>query len=152
MNQGEEGITIKKRRFRLISVSRPDSSLPVRFLCLLSSLSLGKNSAGVEVEDDHEQMAEEPVSKKAKRNWSNFMEAAVSSADEIGRGSIALLHPTISSLGLQGPRRKYRMVTQFSFGFNLAKTNYGHTSPRALMKLFLVSTVLYFTPHCDDAV
>ena len=27
-----------------------------------------KNSAGVEVEDDHEQMAEEPVSKKAKRN------------------------------------------------------------------------------------
>ncbi|URD78016.1 hypothetical protein MUK42_08817 [Musa troglodytarum] len=138
MNQGEEGITIKKRRFRLISVSRPDSSLP--------------NSAGVEVEDDHEQMAEEPVSKKAKRNWSNFMEAAVSSADEIGRGSIALLHPTISSLGLQGPRRKYRMVTQFSFGFNLAKTNYGHTSPRALMKLFLVSTVLYFTPHCDDAV
>ncbi|URD78017.1 hypothetical protein MUK42_08817 [Musa troglodytarum] len=70
----------------------------------------------------------------------------------VGRGSIALLHPTISSLGLQGPRRKYRMVTQFSFGFNLAKTNYGHTSPRALMKLFLVSTVLYFTPHCDDAV
>ncbi|URD78015.1 hypothetical protein MUK42_10390 [Musa troglodytarum] len=30
MNQGEEGITIKKRRFRLISVSRPDSSLPVQ--------------------------------------------------------------------------------------------------------------------------
>lgn len=43
-----------------------------------------KNSAGVEVEHDHEQIAEEPVSKKAKRNRSNFLEAAVSSADEIG--------------------------------------------------------------------
>ncbi|THU56822.1 hypothetical protein C4D60_Mb11t21250 [Musa balbisiana] len=163
MNQGEEGITIKKRRFRLISASRPDSSL--------------RNSAGVEVEDDHEQIAEEPVSKKAKRNRSNFLEAAVSSADEIAdengntrqseidenlHGPDPALygrernHRPLASNDFiswaSGSRREHRMAMQFSYGFNLAKTNHGQTSPRALMKFLLVSAFLDFTPQCDYAV
>ncbi|CAL9069827.1 unnamed protein product [Musa banksii] len=155
MNQGEEGITIKKRRFRLISASRPDSGL--------------RNSAGVEIEDDHQQMAEEPVSKKAKRNRSNFLEAAVSSADEIADENGNTRESEIDE-NLHGPdpavygrERNHRPLASNDFiswasgsrreyRFNLAKSNHGHTSPRTLMKFLLVSAFLYFTPHCDDAV